>query len=126
MIHVAPPSAQTRVRHQIRSGESLSTIAEKYGIRVADIRRVNRLSSSTIIAGEYLTIEYSPGKKTTTVRTKSTPTTSKDVIQYKVVSGDTLGEIAERFHVSVKSIRKLNKLRSSKIVEGKTLLIPKT
>jgi len=131
MVHVAPPPAQTRIKHQIRSGESLSTIAEKYGVRVADIMRVNKLSSSTIIAGEYLVIEYNPNRKVvSTGKPKSTPKAtsrvSKDVIQYKVASGDTLSEIAERFHVSVKAIKRLNGLRSSRIVEGKTLLIPKT
>jgi LysM repeat protein/lysophospholipase L1-like esterase len=125
LIRVAPAAQVTRIRHEIRNGESLSTIAEKYGVRVADIMRVNRLSSSTIIAGNYLTIEYGTQRQAAAKPKPAAVSTSKDVVQYKVVSGDTLSEIAERFQVSVKSIKKLNGLRSSRIVEGKTLLIPK-
>lgn len=44
------------VYHKIRSGESLSTIAGKYRVKVADIRRWNNLSGNNIIAGKSLKI----------------------------------------------------------------------
>jgi LysM repeat protein/lysophospholipase L1-like esterase len=100
LIHVAPRRAVTSVRHQIRSGESLSTIAEKYGVKVSDIMRVNKLSSTQIIAGNYLTIEYN-AEKAVPKKILIDP----NAIRYKVRSGDTLSEIAEKFIVSVKSIR---------------------
>ena len=126
LFRVAPEPRVTKIRHQIRSGESLSTIADKYGVRVADIMRVNKLSSSTIIAGNYLTIEYNPNKPVAQTKPRVVaPQPSADVIRYKVQSGDTLGQIAEKYHVSVKSIKRLNNMKSSRIVEGKTLLIPK-
>jgi LysM repeat protein len=126
LIRVAPGPKVTRIRHQIRSGEALSTIAEKYGVRVADIMRVNKLSSSTIIAGNYLTIEYNPNKPVTQAKPHAGQAQPPaDVIRYKVQSGDTLSEIAEKHRVSVKAIKRLNNMKSSRIVEGKTLLIPK-
>jgi LysM repeat protein len=71
--------------------------------------RANRLSSSTIIAGNYLTIECNPQRKVAAAKPKATAVpVGKDVIQYKVVRGDTLSEIAQRFKVSVKSIKRLN------------------
>jgi LysM repeat protein/lysophospholipase L1-like esterase len=121
LVRVAPERQMTRVRHQIQSGESLSTIAEKYGVRVSDITRVNKLNSPVIIAGEYLTIEYDPNRPKPAAR----PPLPQNVIRYKVEKGDTLSEIAEKFSVSVKSIKKLNGMRTSKVVEGKMLLIPK-
>jgi LysM repeat protein len=126
LIRVAPAPPPSFVRHQIRNGESLSTIAEKYGVRVSEIMRVNRLSSSKIIAGDYLRIEINPGKKVVATKQRPVAAPPSNAIQYKVVSGDTLSEIAERFNVSVRSIKRLNGMRTSRIVEGKTLLIPKT
>ncbi len=44
--------------------------------------------------------------------------------RYKVKSGDTLSEIAEKYHTSVTKIKKANGLRSDMIQVGATLKIP--
>ena len=44
------------VYHKIRSGESLSTIAGKYRVKVNDIKRWNSLKNNNIIAGKSLKI----------------------------------------------------------------------
>jgi len=44
------------IRHRIRQGDNLSTIAQQYRTTVSDIRRVNRLKGSKIIAGDLLII----------------------------------------------------------------------
>jgi len=44
--------------------------------------------------------------------------------QYKVVSGDTLGTIAQRFNTTVSALQKNNDLRGNIIVIGQQLLIP--
>ena len=53
------PSAQKNHRksHQIRSGESISTIAQKYAVRINDLLRANNLHKRSIIrAGHTLII----------------------------------------------------------------------
>ena len=42
--------------HKIKSGETLSTIAEKYGVRIKDIQKWNGMSSTKIAAGKRLKI----------------------------------------------------------------------
>lgn len=44
------------IRHRIRLGDNLSIIAQQYRTTVSDIRRVNRLKGSKIIAGKLLII----------------------------------------------------------------------
>lgn len=44
---------------------------------------------------------------------------------YKVKSGDTLSEIAEKYHVPLSKLKKANNLRSDKIKIGQSLKIPK-
>ena len=44
---------------------------------------------------------------------------------YVVRRGDTLGKISKRYRISVKSIKRANRLRSDKIYVGQRLLIPK-
>lgn len=44
---------------------------------------------------------------------------------YRVVSGDSLSTIAADFHVSVSDLKKINRLRSSRLVIGQVLMLPK-
>ena len=44
------------IRHRIRTGDSLSTIAQQYRTTVAELRRVNRLKGSKIVTGNYLIV----------------------------------------------------------------------
>ena len=44
------------IRHRIRAGDNLSTIAQHYGTTVRALRRANRLDSNRIIAGEILLV----------------------------------------------------------------------
>jgi LysM repeat protein len=127
-------------RHKIRSGESLSTIADRYNVTVASIMAANHMKNSRIVAGKTLVITHRPLRSAPTdVVASAAPVSRKsskssthapapkvpdpNVIEYKVMSGDTLGQIAEKYNTSVKSIKALNGLRNSRIVEGKTLLI---
>ncbi len=44
-------------RHTVRSGETLSTIARKYGVKVSDIQRWNGLRGTTIQIGQRLIVK---------------------------------------------------------------------
>ena len=56
----APPrraSAEpSRVVHRVKSGETLSSIAQKYNTSVAAVRQANKLRGSVIKVGQRLTI----------------------------------------------------------------------
>ncbi len=51
---------------------------------------------------------------------------NRQPIRHKVVRGDTLGEIASRYRVSLYAIRRANSLKSDTIRVGSELLIPTT
>lgn len=124
-------------RHRIRNGETLSEIADKYNVSVGSIMTRNNLKTSRIVAGKTLVISHKPLKSNATVIAAAAPAKKQkqqvmtpdvkandpNVIHHKVASGDTLGHIAEKYHVSVKEIKRLNGLKSSRIIEGKVLLI---
>lgn len=50
---VLPPPA---VRHRVRSGETLSTVARRYGVGVTSIKRANGLRSSFLRSGQSLLV----------------------------------------------------------------------
>lgn len=126
--------------HKIVRGETLGGIAEKYHVSVSSIRAANGIRGSKIIAGKTLRIEqpkaYAQAAAAETKHQKVKQTTENKkinqafeqiantrLVQHKIVSGETLSEIAERYHVSIKDIKRVNGLRSSKIIAGKTLMI---
>lgn len=119
-------SEYVTTRHVIRSGETLSTIADAYRVRVSDIMQRNNMTSTRIVAGKTLYVQHRPIQTATAriPKPKASPRKNDpNVIHYKVVSGDTLGQIAERYRVSVRDLKRLNGLRTSTIVEGRVLVI---
>jgi N-acetylmuramoyl-L-alanine amidase len=51
---------------------------------------------------------------------------NRQPVRHQVVSGDTLGEIANRYRVSLYSLRRANQLKTDNIRVGSELLIPTT
>jgi len=115
-------STESYVYHKIRRGENLGLIATQYGVSIAAIKEWNNLSNNKIIAGKKLKI-YTEESYTPTTTEISSNNTSGSLNYYKVRKGDTISQIAERYHISTSELRKWNGLRSNKIIAGQTLKI---
>lgn len=111
------------VYHRVRRGENLGMIAAKYGVSINQIRDWNNISNNKIYSGTKLKIygNGSPEYIASTERRNNNSNTN--LYKYKVKRGDTIGEIAEQFGVSVQLIKKWNKLSTNHIVAGRTLKI---
>lgn len=110
-------SGSIKGRHKVRSGETLGSIAGKYGTSVSKLKRANGLRSSRIYAGQTLKI---PGRGSTATRTGNLRADGT----YKVHKGETLGGIANRTGASVASIKRANGLKGNTIRVGQVLKIP--
>ena len=110
------------VYHTIRRGENLGLIATQYGVSIAAIKEWNDLADNKIIAGRKLKI-YTDENYTPTLSELSTKNTKGSLYNYKVRKGDTIWDIAERYHVSVAELKKWNGLRNNKILAGQSLRI---
>jgi len=116
-----------KVVYKVRSGDVLGTIAERYKVRVSDIKKWNGLNSNIIRVDQRLNIWVYPGTKPTpTVAKKIDPVTidysGRKV--YTVQPGDTLWDIAKKYEgLDIEKIKKLNKLNSNKIMPGQKLII---
>ncbi|GJQ64498.1 MAG: hypothetical protein SCALA702_35510 [Melioribacteraceae bacterium] len=108
------------INHKIRRGESISTIAYRYGVKSSQIREWNNLRSNKIIAGKNLKILT--GKVDTRVASNQPKNDGKKT-EYIIKQGDSLSEIAEKFRVGVNDIKRWNSISGNKIVAGKTLII---
>lgn len=122
MIVVNHPSGST---HKVKSGESISVIAQNYGTTTSNIMKWNNLKSSTLFVGQELKVS-SPS--TTSNSSGSSASRGNSVSNGKVVThvvknGDYLGKIAQQYSVSVNSIKQQNNLRSNTLKVGQKLQI---
>ncbi|MEW5940735.1 MAG: CAP domain-containing protein [Chloroflexota bacterium] len=67
------PESDGSIKHTVREGETLFTIALAYGVTVDEIKRLNRLTSNIIYVGDVLIIRPPTPAGTATVTETGTP-----------------------------------------------------
>jgi membrane-bound lytic murein transglycosylase D len=118
-----------RIRYKVKNGDFLGKIANKFGVRVRDIKRWNRMKTSRLKIGQRLSIY--PKKmaiKKAAVKVVVTKKKEKFIKQgsfetYVVKKGDSLWTISRKFkNVSVVEIKKWNNIWSVKSLKPGTKL----
>ena len=97
------PSSLEEAVYIVRPGDSLSAIAKKYRIPVADLMEINGLASSRIQIGQELRLKAASSQT------------------HIVERGDALWEIASAYGTTVGEIKALNGLTSDVIYPGQEL-----
>ncbi|MCK5907237.1 MAG: LysM peptidoglycan-binding domain-containing protein, partial [Flavobacteriales bacterium] len=125
--------ANDMIRYKVKSGDVLGSIADKYGVRVSEIKKWNRLNGNNIRVGQRLTIyprKYNPttssSKKASTAKVKYVELKG-DYELYTVKSGDSLWTIAKKYPgISAENIQSWNSIGSTKSLKpGMKLKIAK-
>lgn len=104
--------ASQHVIHRVRSGETLSTIASRYGVSIAQLKMTNRIRTNLIRPGQRLRIPFGGADAVS------------DTKIYTVKAGDTLSTIASRYGVSVVRLKRANRLSGDSLRIGDRLEIP--
>lgn len=97
--------------YTVRQGDTLYSIANKFGTTVDTIKRLNNLTSNTLTIGQTLLISEE---------------TLPEVSTYIVEKGDTLYGIANKFGTTVDIIKRLNNLTVNTLLPGQQILVPAT
>ncbi|MCH5167056.1 MAG: LysM peptidoglycan-binding domain-containing protein [Erysipelotrichales bacterium] len=101
----------------VKAGDTLYAIANKFGVSVDAIKKLNNLTSNSLSINQKLKIP--------TTETKPTPpSTSTKTNTYTVVKGDTLYAIANKYKTTVDELKKLNNLTSNTLSVGQVLKLP--
>jgi len=98
------------IDYQVRRGDSLWTIAQRFDTTVTAVRQANGLRSNYIRAGQKLKVPAGAQAAVTTT--------------YRVQRGDSLWQIAHRFGTTTLAIQQANGLASTSIRVGQELDIP--
>ena len=108
--------------YTVKSGDTLSGIATRHGVTVAQLKQWNNLTSNNIKIGQKLKMNSSSSASSS----QSTSSAAGEYTTYTVKSGDSFYVIAKNYPgVSAQDIMDFNGLSSSKIKPGMTIKIPK-
>ena len=111
----APPveraSPARQAVHRVSRGETLASVARRYGTTIGAIQRANGMGRlTTIYAGQRLRVPSGDEPET---------------IVHRVTRGDTLTALAERYDTTISAIQEANRMgRRSTIRLGERLQIP--
>ncbi len=89
----------------VKKGDTLYSIAKKYGLTVNELKKLNNLSSNTLNIGDVLNVGGSYNT-------------------YTVVKGDSLYKIAKLYGISVNELKSLNNLSGDSLSIGQVLKVP--
>lgn len=113
----APTPAPTTRTYTVRAGDTLYSIARRYGTTVSRIAAANNISNVNLIrVGQVLRI---PGTSSTPA-----PAPTPTVRTYTVRRGDTLYSIARRYNTTVSRLASANNIRNVNLIRvGQVLRI---
>jgi LysM repeat protein/GH25 family lysozyme M1 (1,4-beta-N-acetylmuramidase) len=103
----------TNVTYTVKSGDNLSTIAQRYGTTVSQLQSWNGIRNANLInVGQVLKV----GTKTTTTTVSTAPTTTTSNVTYTVKSGDNLSTIAQNYGTTVSQLQSWNGIKNANLI----------
>lgn len=111
---------QVGLRYRVRPGDTLGSIARRFGTTVRALRQANRISGHLIRVNQSLLIPPSPGAARVLARTDPT-----NLGTHRVRRGETLSRIASRYGTTAQVLQQLNGLaRPDHLRVGQSLEVP--
>jgi membrane-bound lytic murein transglycosylase D len=123
---VRSQAAAKPVRHRVNKGETVGSIAHKYGVSVAELKAANKVRSNHLNLGTTLII---PAASSQAVAEAARPAPAVQAkaggTRHTVHRGESISGIATQYGVDTDDLLAVNHLRSGKDLKaGATLTIP--
>ncbi len=107
--------------YEIKEGDLIWSIADRYGIRVSELVKANNIKNvNQIKAGKVLVIPLEKSSKFSYIKRMNQHLNN----YYRVRSNETLSDIANYFNVPEEGIRIINRLNNKKLYTGQWILMP--
>ena len=119
-VNDASANLPTYINYTVKKGDSLYSIAKRYGITTDTIIKDNALKNNLLSIGQNLKIRT---KEESIVEECFGNESPDKNIEYIVKKGDSLYSIAKKYNTDVSTIMKNNNLKSSNLSIGQILKI---
>ncbi len=115
--------AEERIRYRVKSGDYLGRIAERYGVRVSQIKEWNGLRSNDLRIGQRLTIfPRKPVVANTTPQNKANTQNNNELKYHTVQEGDSLWTISKKYPgITIENLREWNGISGNNLMPGTKL-----
>jgi membrane-bound lytic murein transglycosylase D len=110
------------IKHKVRQGDTLASIAGKYKTSVGAIRSANSLSKQRLVVGQKLDIPIRSGKASAPAEKAAKP---GKAFSHQVQKGDTMASLSRKYGISMAEIRKINDLKNDTLRIGQALQVAK-
>ncbi len=105
-VRVAPATVPAFKTYSVRSGDTVGTIASKFGMSIIQLKAINHLRSNRLVVGQALKISV---QAQTSAGKRQTSSSKGSYSQFhNVKAGDTLWSIARRYGSSHQQLQRLN------------------
>jgi len=112
------PRASDKINYTVRSGDSLWSIARRYGVRTRALAKWNGMApGDTLSVGRAIVVWTDKAVSTPVSSPASSPVDLTRKIRYTVRRGDSLYTIAQRFRVTINQLKKWNNLAGRKYLQ---------
>ena len=113
LVGAAAPEQEAE-SYRVKAGDTLSAIASRHKLTLSELTNINRISSSALIyPGQVLRVAK-------VIPSSQPPVGAPDT--YQVLAGDTLDSVAQKFGMTISTLREYNDLgRASIIYVGQVL-----
>ncbi|MEK7798743.1 MAG: LysM peptidoglycan-binding domain-containing protein, partial [Acidobacteriota bacterium] len=119
-----------RIEYKVQPGDTVASIALKFGVSTDDLCRWNNLDPEAVLRpGDRVLVGEAQAPPCVTCgpagskSTGSEATGREGLIRHRVKRGETLHRIARLYDVSVQQVRSWNRLEGSRIYAGQVLTI---
>jgi len=117
-------STEKRLYHKVKKGETLFSIAKRYGKSVEELKRLNHLKGKALKVGTTLLVGIEREKPLKVELPSPGEAPSLGYQYHTVQEGETLYRISLKYGVSVESLREINHLQNDILMVGQKLKIP--
>lgn len=108
----------------VQPSDTLGSIADKFGLSVADLAKYNNLPVNYQVKTKQ-NLWLIPDKVPATKAVAKKPVYQGATSKYTVQSGDTLGEIATNYNTSIQTLADLNDVATNyRVQRGEVLVVP--
>jgi membrane-bound lytic murein transglycosylase D len=132
-------SGEQIIRYKVRSGDTLSSVAQRYNTTPSEIKKLNNISADTIRIGQTIRISCRAGasrsvasaepqrvgKKAAHAAAGKTAGPETAGAVYRVRKGDSLDKIAKKSNVSLARILELNGLDTAQAIQPGQVIVVK-
>jgi len=110
--------------HVVLSGETLWDISRQHGCDIDQVQQLNQIDDPTKIRpGDILNVPYCTSSEEKKQQPRPRAGDNWVLYEYRVESGDTLGNIARRFDTTVEDLRRRNSIKGHLIQPDQVLRI---